>query len=174
MRASSRGGKTDEFNFFPYKKKRHVGWHEIFLNMLMEDIWGNIEDIHRAIFYNCSKTINRNWLILADLPSRVDLQNQIDKTYETEYLKKMWSRAFRGRQLSKAKAFLKLQMLFVVFGSDAVLTDKLYDNGNLSEFFKKFPVTDERQWAFITCFGVNPSLQSMKQKIREIFKQSSP
>jgi len=126
------------------------------------------------IFCNRNKTMNREWLVLADLPSQTDLRCEISKTYETKYLKKMWSTAFRGRKLSKAKAFLQLKMLFMVFGSDAVLTEKLYDNGNLSDFFKEFPVTNERRWAFTTCFGTNYNLQSMKEKIRKILKQSSP
>ena len=62
----------------------------------------------------------------------------------------------------------------MIFGSDAVLTEKLYDNGNLFEFFKEFSVMNERQWALTICFGTNYSLQSMKEKIRKILKQSSP
>ena len=118
--------------------------------------------------------MNREWLVLADLPSQTDLRCEINKTYETKYLKKMWSMAFRGRKSSKAKAFLQLKMLFMIFGSDAVLTEKLYDNGNLYEFFKAFPLMNERRWAFITCFGTNPNLQSMKEKVGKILRQSSP
>ncbi|MBI2064951.1 MAG: hypothetical protein HYT62_02780 [Candidatus Yanofskybacteria bacterium] len=142
--------------------------------MQMWDIWKNIGKIHRMIFYNRNKTMNREWLVLADLPSPTDLQNQINKAYEVKNLKKIWSLTFRGRQLSKAKAFLRLRMLFMIFGSDAVLKDKLFDNGNLVEFFKEFPVSDERVWAFEICFGTNPNLLSMKEKIRDIFKQASP
>lgn len=171
---SSRGGETDEFNLFPYKRQRHIGWHELFLNMQMRDIWENVDKIHRMIFCNRNKTMNRTWLVLTDLPNQTDLRNQIDKVYESKYLKRMWSTAFRGRKPSKAKAFLRLRMLFMIFGSDAVLTEKLYDNGNLSEFFKAFPLVNERRWAFTTCFGTNPNLQSMKEKIRKILNQSSP
>ena len=142
--------------------------------MQMWDIWENVDKIHGMIFCNRNKTMNREWLVLADLPSQTDLRNQINKIYETKYLKTMWSRAFRGRQSSKAKAFLRLRMLFMIFGSDAVLTEKLYDNGNLFEFFKEFSVMNERQWALTICFGTNYSLQSMKEKIRKILKQSSP
>ncbi|MEX2090686.1 MAG: hypothetical protein WD989_00960 [Candidatus Paceibacterota bacterium] len=172
MNPSSRSGETNEFNLFPYKARRHESWHKIFLNMKISEVWDNLEIIHSAIFDNDEERMNRHWLTLCKLPSATDLRNQVNKEYETEHLRESWECAFGGRELSRANAFLKHMMLFMVFGSSMANPEQLFDNGNLTAFFEKFPVENEREWAFAICFGVNANLHTIKAKMSKIIRKS--
>lgn len=152
---SSRGGETNEFNLFPYKIIRHNSWHTLFLNMTIWEVWEALDDIYEAIFNSDEQYINRHWLSVCKLPSENDLKNQIEKEYLVEYLKDRWGCAFGGRKLAKARKFLRYMMLFVIFGSDMACPKKIFRNEKVVEFFDKFPITNERQWAFEVCFGTD-------------------
>lgn len=175
MHPSSCGGQTDEFNLFPYRTNRHNDWHKIFLNMTIRDIWQRLDEIYCAVFFNNlndDDMMNRYWLSECKLPSRKDLENQLQKRYEVAELQGAWISAFGSDDLSRARVFMKYMMLFIVFGSDTAGLKNLFNN--LPGFFKKFPAEEgERRWAFENCFGKNATWHKIRCVIVKIVKKSS-
>lgn len=175
MNPGSRGGPTDEFNLFPYKAQRHQCWHDLFLNMTIWEVWDQIEEIHGAIFSTDDDVITRHWLSVCKLPSKRDLENQLNREYRVADLQEAWDTAFGGWELVRARIHMKHMMLFMVFGSDIANPDLIFDNGNLTEFFEKYPLEAEgqRKWAFQICFGEDASWRAVKAKISKILRKSS-
>lgn len=136
-----------------------------------------MNEIYRLIFGTGDEFITRSWLSVCELSSKTDLQNQIAKEYKTGDLQKHWVCAFGGQELTQARMLLKYMMLFMIFGSDMADSKQLLNNGYLSGFFEKFPVEDvvenEREWAFVNCFGVNADWQTIKSKTSKIIRRSS-
>ncbi len=172
MVPSSRKGETVEFNLFPYKVKCHESWHQLFLNMRTREVWERLDDIHGQIFDSDNNFMTRSWLSVCELPSKTDLENQLAKAYRVENLQDCWIRAFGGWEVVRARMFMKYMMLFMIFGVDMADLNKLLDNGHLSGFFDKFPVENERKWAFEICFGKNADWQTIKAKIAKITRRS--
>jgi hypothetical protein len=172
MNPSSRGGETNEFNLYPYRVKRHRYWHDLFLNMTIWEVWNHIEEIHDAIFLADDEVITRHWLFVCELPSPKDLRQAMDKEYNVVRLQEAWVVAFGGWELPGARRFLKRMMLFMIFGSDMASTNRIFDNGNLDAFFERYPVENERAWAFRICFGQNAGWQALKSKMSKILRQS--
>lgn len=166
----SRGGKTDEFNLFPFKIKRHQNWNEIVLNMTLQEVWNSIEEIHGSIWLNDEDVVTRRWLSVCKLRSKDELKHALNKEYAVFFLQEAWISAFGGWELPGARTFLKYMMLFMIFGSDVACADSIFDNGNLAAFFEKYPVKDERQWAFQICFGENAGWQAIKSKTSKIIR----
>lgn len=143
--------------------------------MKIWDAWKSLEEVHGIIFGSDSGDfITRYWLSTCELPSRNDLQKQLEKEFKVEDLQEHWIRAFGGWELPKAQMFLRYMMLFMIFGSNMACPDQIFDNGNLSNFFDEFPLNDfEREWAFITCFGFNADWQTIKSKTSKIIRRSA-
>lgn len=140
--------------------------------MTIWEVWDRLEEIHEAIFSTDDDAVTRHWLSVCKLPGKRDLENQLSKEYEVAYLQKAWVKAFGGWELPRARTFLKRMMLFMIFGSDMAYADRIFDNGNLAEFFEKFPLDNERQWAFGVCFGRNADWQTIKSKTSKILRRS--
>ena len=174
MNPSSRGGQTNEFNLFPYRAKSHNRWHELFLNMTIWEVWDQLEEIHCAIFLTDDETITRPWLSVCKLPSKADLRNHLGREYCVEDLQDAWETAFGGWELIRARIHMKHMMLFMVFGSDAADHNRIFNNGNLTEFFEQYPLKAEgqRKWAFQICFGADAGLHQIKSKTSKILRQS--
>lgn len=175
MNPTSRGGGTHEFNLFPFKLIRHNCWHKIFLNMTIWEVWEYFNQVHEAIFNSDKGLLNRHWLLICKLPSKTDLQMQIERNYSIKDLRDTWVCAFGGRKYSRAKKFLQYMILFMIFGSDMAYPKKLFNDDNLKAFFREFPFENEREWAFKTCFGDGVDtndLESIKRKISEVLRLS--
>ena len=153
MRPRSRGGKTDEFNLFPFKIERHQNWHKIFMNMTIREVWDRLEEIHKAIWLTDKEIVTRSWLSVCKLRKKKDIRNVLKEEYEVFYLREVWVHAFGGWELSRARILLRCMMFFMAFGSDMVCLD-----------------TDDRQWAFEISFPKNSEWQSIKSDIAKILR----
>ena len=172
MNPGSRKGPTNEFNLFPYRTDRHQRWHDIFLNMTIWEVWDQLEEIHSAIFLSDDDTITRHWLSVCELPSKRDMDNQLNRECRVTDLQEAWDTAFGGWELVGARIHMKHMMLFMVFGSDMAEHGRLFNNGNLTEFFEKYPFDEagQRKWAFQVCFGANAGLHQIKSKTSKILR----
>ncbi len=167
---SSRGGETSEFNLFPWKKRCHKAWHDIFLNMTIWEVHEALEEIYKKIFYTDEEKVNRHWLSVCQLKKDQELEVQVERIYGVEYLQEKWIAAFGGQDIKQAQKLLKLMMLFIVFGSHMADTDYLFDNGNLIEFFEEYPANEDRLKAFSICFGESADWQRIKAKMSKILR----
>lgn len=167
---SSRGGETNEFNLFPWKKRCHKAWHDIFLNMTIWEVWEALEKIHEEIFFNNREKINRHWLNVCRLKKERELDIQLDRNFSIEYLQEKWLATFGGYDINQAEKLLKFMMLFIIFGSHMADTDYLFDNGNLRDFFEEYPVDENRLYAFHICFGEFADHQTIKAKMSKILR----
>jgi len=167
---SSCGGETNEFNLFPYRVKSHNAYNCIFLNMAIWQVWEVLEEIHEAIFYSDKERINRHWLAVCKLKTPRELEVQVEKVYKIEYLQEKWITAFDGDSLKQARMVLKYMMLFIIFGSHMANPESLFDNGNLTEFFEKYPANEDRLRASNICFGEFADWQTIKAKMSKILR----
>lgn len=143
--------------------------------MTVWEVWDQLEEIHEAVFLTDDEVITRPWLSVCKLPGKMDLKNQLSKEYAVTHLQEAWEEAFGGWELVGARILLKHMMLFMVFGSDMAHPERIFDNGNLTEFFEKYPLEAEgqRKWAFQICFGEDAGLRAVKAKMSKILRKSS-
>ena len=167
---SSRGGETNEFNLFPWKKRCHKAWHDIFLNMTIWEVNEALEGIYKEIFCVDGERINRRWLTVCRLKKEKELEVQTERIYRVEYLQEKWIVAFGGSDIKQAQKLLKFMMLFIIFGSHMADTDYLFDNGNLIEFFEEYPANEDRLKAFNICFGKSADWQRIKTTMSKILR----
>lgn len=170
MVPSTREGETNEFNLFPYGIKRHSAYHEIFLNMTIWEVYEALEDIYDKIFNSNKERINRGWLVVCKLKNEYQLKIQMEKVYGVEYLQEKWFIAFGGYDIKQAQKFIKHMMLFIIFGSRVVDTEKLFNNGHLAEFFEKYPADEDRLRAFDICFGEFADWPRIKTNMSKILR----
>lgn len=170
---SSREGETNEFNLFPYRIKSHRAYHALFLNMTIWEVWKALEEIYEEIFHTNKERINRQWLSVCPVQQE-GLEVQIRRLYGVEYLQEKWITAFGGYDIKQAQKLLEFMMLFVIFGSCMADTDYLFNNCNLTEFFEKYPATEDRLKAFNICFGEFADWQRIKTKISKILREHKP
>jgi len=168
---SSRGGETNEFNLFPWKKRCHNAWHHLFLNMTIWEVYETFDGIYEEIFFSDKERIYRHWLGTCQLKKERELEAQIERIYGVEYLQEKWIAAFGGNDLKQAEQLLKFMMLFMIFGSHMADADYLFDNGNLTEFFEEYQANEDRLRAFNICFGESAGPQKIKAKISKILRQ---
>lgn len=140
--------------------------------MTIWEVWNRIEDIHNSIWLTDNHVITRPWLSVCKLRKKKALKKALGNEYEISYLQEMWVVAFGGWKLDIAKRVLEYMMLFIIFGSDMAYEDKIFNDSNLDDFFKKHPVKGERYWAFRVCFGENACWQVIKHKVSHIFGRS--
>ena len=171
---SSRDGETNEFNLFPWKKRCHNAWHDIFLNMTIWEVREALEDIYEEIFHTDKERVNRHWLSVCRLKKEMELKAQVERVYGIEYLQEKWITAFGGDDIKQAEKLLEYMMLFIIFGSHMEDTDYLFNNGNLTEFFEKYPANEDRLKAFNVCFGEFADWQRIKAKLSKILRQHRP
>jgi len=170
MIPSSCGGLTNEFNLFPYKTKSHSAYNYLFLNMSIWQVWERTQEIHRAIFDSGDEFINRHWLEVCCIRCENEKRRQIEKRMSVIELQEQWRKAFGGESLQQARKILKFMMLFMVFGSRMANTDHLFNNGNLIEFFEKYPANEDRLRAFNICFGESVDCSRIKTKMSKILR----
>jgi hypothetical protein len=167
---STREGETNEFNLFPFGIKRHNAYHAIFLNMTIWEVWEALEGVYQEIFCNDRENITRHWLRVCRLKKDNELGVQVNKVFGTGFLQEKWFIAFGGDDINQAKNFLKQMMLFMIFGSRMADTDSLFNNGNLGEFFEKYPANEDRFKAFNICFGEFADWQRIKAKMSKMLR----
>ena len=167
---SSRGGETNEFNLFPFRVKSHNAYHSLFLNMTIWEVWEVIDKTYEAIFINDDKKIKRFWLCVCKLSNGDEKLYQVEKKFSTIELQEYWIKAFGGDSLQQSQKTLKYMMLFIIFGRHTVNSSYLFDNGNLMEFFKKYPPIEDRFKAFNICFGRFADYQNIKSKMSKIMR----
>ena len=166
---------------FPYLKKNHRAYHALFWNLRIDQIWNNLEDIHRSIFNTDKEEICEWWkkdcdLELGNFFERArfnrERQNHLARPVKIIHLRDLWFRTFGGEDLATAENLLKIMMLFMVFGPMMLDQDGLFDNGNLSDFFENTKPTEYRFWASQTLFGEGGSVQGIKSKIAGILNKN--
>ncbi|GEM_PF-5804237 len=166
---STRQGETNEFNLYPYRIKNHRAYHYLFLNMTIWEVWEALEEIYEEIFDTNEEKVNRHWLSVC--PDKQEgLESQIGRIYGVEFLQEKWITAFGGEDIKQAQKLLEFMMLFMIFGSKMADTDNLFDNGNLTEFFEKYPADEDRLRAFNICFGEFADWQTIKAKMSKILR----
>ena len=95
-------------------------------------------------------------------------KDKLNALVSVAWLQTKWFKAFGSEDLKTSKEFLKLMMLFMIFGTELLNKDTLFDNGNLSDFLEATPCTKNRLWAFEKCFGRADYADSLKSKIVSI------
>lgn len=182
MIPKSRNGGSGEFNIFPYKEKSHSDYHYILWNMKINEVWDMRQRIHASIFNSPGKFIIPWWVESCRLESGTpehrenfdhSRQERLKKQVSLKVLQRNWIGAFGGHDLVTAEEFMKVMMLFMIFGAKIVDPQTLFNNGNLGEFFEDSLCTNYRLWAFNICFGEGGSAQSMKSKIARILNRNS-
>jgi len=138
--------------------------------MTIWEVWEALEEVHEEVFGSDEERINRHWLSVCRFKKDDGLETQIGRNYGIEYLQEKWETAFGGSDLKQARKLLKYMMLFMIFGSQMADTDYLFDNGNLSEFFEKYPADEDRLRAFNICFGEYADWQRIKAEISRFLR----
>ena len=181
MVPTSRNGGGSEFNLFPYDKRTHGSYHDVLWNLKVDEVWSLLDGIHHSIFESDEDYIKPWWYAFCDLDKGTlrqrelftkDKINALEKPLSTDVLSRRWERAFGGQDLSTARGFMKIMLLFMVFGVKITDRDTLFNNGNLVKFIEKSPCTRYRLWAFQTIFGDGGSVQAMKTKIAKILNKN--
>lgn len=177
----SRGGPSTQFNLYPYeRRKTHPAYHDIFWNMKVNEVWVDLKDIHYEIFYSNKKYIYPFWISVCALDIGTEKEKKKFEKSKTERLAKdiprdwfvvKWLECFGSESVDTARKKLKEMMLYMVFGVNMLDDTVLFNNGNLLKFLEASPCSDERLWAFQTCFGKKGcSIRGMKSKISKIIK----
>ncbi len=177
----SRNGSGSEFNLFPYNERAHSDYHFLFWNLRIDQIWDMLGEIHESIFESKEDYITQWWLKYCKLEKGTAKQKNEFEKRKQERLKKLvsirpfqinWIEAFGGPDLITANEFLKLMMLFMIFGTKTIDANTLFDSGNLIEFFENSPCTSgDRLWAFEIFFGNGGTTQGMRSKIASILNR---
>lgn len=175
----SRGGLSSQFNLFPYDKKRHAVYHDIFWNMRIDEIWLDLGRIHYLIFESGLSYIKTDWIAVCtlDTGSEKDRRrfhgskmDRMEKSFSAKVLREKWINCFGSDLIGTARKRLKGMLLYMVFGMNMLDEKILFDNGYLSKFLEISPCTDERLWAFQVCFTDHSSIKAIKSKIAKILK----
>lgn len=176
-----REARENDLIVFPYLTKAHRAYHALFWNLRIDQVWSDLSKIHFSIFCT-GEEIYEWWLEGCDLESADsifdqmmfarDKQNRLSRKVGAAHLRNLWFRAFGGEDLATAENFLKLMMLFMVFGSKMLDQDKLFDNGNLSHFFENTRPSGSRLWAFKNLFGDGGSVQGIKSKMSRVLNKN--
>lgn len=167
----------DEFNLFPYIGRPHSDYHHIFWNLKIDQLWRMRRRIFAAVFESKEDYANPWWFkfchldvgtenVKADFEK--DKESRSNKPIYLPNFQENWIGAFGGSDLVTAEEFFKLMMLFMVFGTELLNKDTLFDNGNLNDFIESTPCTSMRLWAFEKCFGQSGTARSLKSKIVSI------
>lgn len=174
MIPSSRDGSSDEFNLFPWDKKCHSAWHEIFINMTILEVWDRLDEIHDSIFSpKETEKIRRRWLDVCDIPNSGEKKHVLEKEVSIQKLQCLWFQCFKTEDFNKSLMFIKYQMLFMVFGGIIMMNlDIIFQNSNLKKFLNKELCSENRKRAFEICFGQNPSVPKVRSIINRIIKKT--
>jgi hypothetical protein len=181
MVPKSRKGDYSEFNIFPYNERAHSDYHFIFWNLRIDEVWEKLEEMHESIYNSEDDSITPWWLerCSLDKPSRPgqvmlfenDKQKRLQRRIPVASLQRNWRGAFDGDDIVTAREFMKVMLLFIIFGVKIADRKILFNNGHLIDFFEASPCNDLRLWAFNNCFGKSGTPQAMKSKIAKILKR---
>lgn len=181
MKPKSRKGDSIEFNLFPYLERSHSDYHYVLWNLSIEQVWDLLDRIHHTIFDSGDDFVTPWWFEFCqlDIGNDVKINNfekdkseRLIRPVSADKLQRNWISAFGGPDLITAEEFMKLMMLFMVFGVKISNKRNLFDNGNLVDFYENSRPSDMRLWAFEVCFGRGGSAQAMKSKIVSIIKRN--
>ena len=170
----SRMGGSNEFCLFPYNGIAHDAYHIIFLNLKIDEIWFMLDLIYRDIFESDRKRINQWWLGFCWMEIGTEQKrkrfeqgriNRIAKSIRVNYLRKRWKIAFGDHDLNTARNFLKLMMLFMIFGTQMLNNSFVSDDEKITQFLTANPCEDYRLWAFESCFGQSNNPEIAKSEI---------
>lgn len=177
----SRNGSGSEFNLFPYDERAHSDYHFLFWNLRIDQVWDMLGQIHNSIFESEKNYTTQWWLEHCELDKGTvkhkqefekRKQDRLVKPVSVRLLQVNWIGIFGGPDLITAEEFLKLMMLFMVFGTKTIDANTLFNNGNLIEFFEDSPCNSgDRLWAFEICFGNGGTTHGMKSKIASILNR---
>lgn len=173
MVPSSRGGAGDQFNLFPWDRKCHSAWHEIFVNMTIFEVWERLEGIYNSIFNSNSENITRWWLDVCEISDGDEKARMLDKEVSVEKFQDIWVECFGGEDLAIAINWIKYMLLFMIIGGEKMMNLKRFlEYNDLDIYLNKKPLNKYRTQAFVICFGEdeNDSLK-MDFKIRKIIKK---
>jgi len=173
----TRNGQGTEYNLFPYSIRRHGAYHDIFFNLRIDEVWDMLDRIHSSIYESGEDYIIPWWI--EECKREVGTSEQVAKfnknkrdklntPVSVDRLQAKWFKAFGSEDLKTSRGFLRLMMLFMVFGRELLNKDTLFDNGNLNDFLEATPCTRNRLWAFEKCFGRSRTVHSLKSKIVSI------
>ena len=173
----TRNGRATEYNLFPYSIRKHSAYHDIFFNLRIDEVWNVLNQVHCDIFESGEDYIVPWWIEKCEREAGTSDQvvkfnkNKRDKLntpISVVWLQCKWVKAFGSEDLKTSKEFLRLMMLFMVFGAELLNKNTLFDNGNLADFLESSPCTENRLWAFEKCFGQGGTTHSLKAKIVSI------
>jgi len=181
-RDRDKSANSSHFNFFPYRTSSHRAYHDIiFWNLRIDEIWRVLDQVYHSIFESGEDYVYPWWLGSCSLDTGTEKQkiifekdkaNRLTKLVSAKVLQKAWEEVFGGYSLEQARYTLKYMMLFMIFGLNMTDTDQLFINGNLARFFKDYPSSGYRFWAYRVCFGKNADWQTIKAKMRKIIRRS--
>ncbi len=166
---------------FPYDVRAHPAFHALTWNLRIDQVWNDLGQIHRSIFETKDDKMRQWWIEACDLESgdffkRSDFYDRksrkIKELLETKHLRNVWFRSFGSEDLSTAENLMKIMMLFMVFGPKMVDKKKLFNNGNMKDFFENNQANSYQLWAFETLFGDGGSIQGIKSKIAHILNKN--
>lgn len=139
--------------------------------MTIWEVWETLSYIHRCLFQGDTEKINRDWLRVCRLETKEHKEVHVNRQFGIEILQDKWIIAFGSDDLKHAEEYMKYMMLFIIFGSHMADTDYLFDNGNLTEFFEKYPANEDRLRAFNVCFGRSADWQRIKARVSKILRE---
>lgn len=170
-----------ELMTFPYDRKAHGAYHPLLWNLRIDQVWNLRLQIHFSIFEIDADYTKEWWKEYCELESGIEKQRRafekekrerLAKSIETKQLRSLWKRTFGGEDLATAENLLEIMMLFMVFGTEILNKDTLFNNGNLSNFFEKNQAKGYKFWASQVLFGEGGSDQGKRSKIVSILNKN--
>ena len=170
----TRNGQGTEYNLFPYSIRSHGAYHDVFLNLRINEVWEMFNRIHSSIFEPEEDYIVPWWIekCKREIGTADEIasfnrnkKNRMAKTLSVTGLQDRWVRALGSEDRKTSRDFIRLMMLFMVFGKELLNKDTIFDNSNIIDFLEKTPCMKNRFWAFEKCFGQCGTAQSLKSRI---------
>ena len=170
----TRNGRGTEYNLFPYEIRRHSAYHDIFFNLRIDEVWNRLNRIHYSVFESGDNNVTPWWIDKCErevgttdqiVKFNRNKEGRLSKAVSADWLQNKWFKAFGSEDRKASREFLRLMMLFMVFGTRLLDKETLFDNSNLSDFIERTSCTNMRLWAFEKCFGQAGTVHSLKAKI---------
>lgn len=170
----SRGGPTNYYALFPWAEKNHDAWHQLFLNMTIQEVWERLDEIYSTI-YSGSEMIMLFWIEVCDLckasqkrMAKFEEQKmqKLARPVSAVKLQGLWGDCFNSEKLSDARTLILYMAMFMVFGNKMA---DLYsigqkDTESLLTLISDMP--DYRHWAVGVCLyhGIDAIVSSINDR----------
>ena len=157
----SRGGQTDYFVLFPWDFISHDAWHQLCLNMTVQEVWDRLDEIHATI-YSSADMVVPFWLKACTLykagPKKLakfeeQKKDKLSRPVNAVKLRGLWLRCFKSDKLADARTLLLYMAMFMLFGSKMADPESI-SQADAESLLSQIPdMQDYRRWAAGICLN---------------------